>query len=72
MIGLGTWIDAMLFGIVSFLRPLSSTFLGLASLDAATTWQVTVTFLPSHRTLGACLAFLGNTSAKVGSLYKIV
>lgn len=48
-------------GVVALLGPLSCTFFGLATFDASTTWKVAVTFLTSHRTFRAGLAFLGHT-----------
>ena len=44
-------------GIVAPFRPFAGTFVRISSLDAATTGTVAVTFLSSHRALGACLAF---------------
>lgn len=51
----------MFFGIIALLWPLSSTFFRLATLNASTAGEIAITFLASHRTFCACLAFFGHS-----------
>jgi hypothetical protein len=65
-----TGIDTMDARVVASSWPFSSTFVGFSSFDTAAAWNFAIAFLPSHGTLGACLAFLRHRASLDPGLHR--